>query len=61
MNILMKEKQTQTERTDLWWPSGKSRNGRDGLGVWDQQMQAILYKMDKLGPTAVQDAIFSIM
>ena len=62
MNIFMKEKQIQTERTDLWLPRGKSRSGRDELGVWDQQIQAILYKMDKQqGPTAVQDTTFSIM
>ena len=62
MNIFMKEKQTQAEKPDLWLPRGKSRSGRDGLGVWDQQMQAILYIMDKQqGPTAVRDTIFNIM
>ena len=62
MNIFMKEKQTQAEKTDLWLPRGESRSGRDGLGVWDQRMQAILYIMDKQqGPTAVQYTIFNIM
>ena len=28
--------------------------GRDGLGVWEQQMQTIIYRLDKQGPT-VQD------
>ena len=25
--------------------------GKDGGGIWDQQMQTILYRMDKQGPT----------
>ena len=36
------ETDSQTWRTDFWLPSG-----RDGQGVWDQQMQTIIYRMDK--------------
>ena len=36
------EKELRTERTD-WWLS----RGRDGLGVWDQKMQTIIYRMNK--------------
>ena len=40
---------SQTYRTDLRLPRGW---GRDGLGVWDQQMQTTIYKTDKQkGPT----------
>ena len=28
--------------------------GRDGLGVWDQQMQTIIYKMDRQQGLTVQ-------
>ena len=42
---------TQTKRTDLWlWGGG----GKEGLGVWDQQMQTIMYKMDKQQGPIVQ-------
>ena len=38
---------SQTQRTDSWLP-----RGRDGLGVCDQQMHTIIYRMDKQhGPT----------
>ena len=36
------EKESRTEKID-WWLS----RGRDGLGVWDQQMQTITYRMNK--------------
>ena len=50
MNLSMKQKHTQTQRTDLWVPRRRGAGG-DGLGVWDQQMQTIIYRMDKQGPT----------
>ena len=40
------ETDSQTQRTDLWLPRGGGW-GRDGLRVWDQQMQTIIYRMDK--------------
>ena len=37
------------------------RVGRDGLGVWDQQMQTILYRVDKQqGPTIYHKELYSI-
>ena len=34
---------------------------RDGLGVWDQQIQTILYRMDKQqGPTVEHRELYSI-
>ena len=29
------ETDSQTQRTDLWLPSGGGKAGRDRLGVWD--------------------------
>ena len=37
---------SQTWRTDLCLPRGRGW-GKEGLGVWDQQMQTIIYRMDK--------------
>ena len=49
-HIYETEIDSQIQRTDLWLPW--LGWGRDELGVWDQQMQAIMYKMDKeQGPT----------
>ena len=49
--IYKTETDAQTQRADLWLPSG-GQWGRDGLGVWDQQMQTSTYRMDKQqGPT----------
>ena len=53
---------SQTQRTDLWLPRGRG-SGRDGLGVWDQQMQTIIYRMDKQqGPTVNhRETVFNIL
>ena len=41
--IYKTETDSQTQRTDLWLPQW----GRecDGLGVWDQEMQTITFRM----------------
>ena len=52
MNISMKQKQTHRYREHTCGCQGGGRWGRGGLGVWDWQMQTIIYKMDKQqGPT----------
>ena len=46
MNLSMKQKDTHRHRES----TGSCQEGggmRDGLGVWDQQMQTSIYKMDK--------------
>ena len=54
--IYKTETDSQTQRTDLWLP-----RGRDGLGVWSQQMQTITYRMDKQqGPTVQHRELYSI-
>ena len=45
MNLYTKQKQTQ--RTNLWLPKGKEDGGKDKLGVWDQQIQTTIHKIDK--------------
>ena len=46
------ETDSQTQRTDLWLRGGEGRWGMEGVGVWGQQMQTIIYRMDKQqGPT----------
>ena len=41
--IYITEADSQTQKTDLPLP----RLGRDGEGVWDQQIQTVIYKTDK--------------
>ena len=50
MNLLTKQKQTQTQKTNLRLPKGK----RDKSGVWDQQIQTTIYKTDKQQDPTVQ-------
>ena len=40
------ETDSQAQRTDLWLPTGKGKEW-DGPGVQGQQMQTIIYRMDK--------------
>ena len=46
MNLFMKQKQTQTQKASLWLPKGKEWGGHK-LGVWDQQIQTIIYIIHK--------------
>ena len=51
---------SQTQKTNLWLPKGKV-GGRDKLGVWGQQMQTVMYRMDnQQGPTAQHRELYSI-
>ena len=55
------ETDSQTQRIDLWLPRGKGVWGRDGLGVWDQQIQTVIQRMDKQqGPTVQYRELYSI-
>ena len=47
MNLFMKQEQTHRHREQTCGCQGGGDVGRDGVGVWDQQMQAIIYRMDK--------------
>ena len=54
MNLSMKQKQTQRHRDQTCGCQGREGQGRDGLGIWDQQMQTIIYKTDKQQGLTVQ-------
>ena len=62
INLSTKQRQKQTHRHRDRLVVAKGGGG-DGLGVWDQQMQIIIYRMDKQqGPTVLaQGTIFSIL
>ena len=44
---------SRTQKTGLWLPKGKG-DGGDKLGVWDQQIQTNIYKIDKEQSPTVQ-------
>ena len=44
---------TDSQRRDLWLPSEEARGG-EGMGVWDQHRQSIIYRMDKQQGLIVQ-------
>ena len=60
MNISMKQKQTHRHREQTCGCQGGG--GReDKLGVWDQQIQTTIYKVDKRqGPTVQHRELYSI-
>ena len=37
---------SQTQKTSVELPKGKGE-GRDKLGIWDEQIHATIYKIDK--------------
>ena len=43
---LFTEADSQTWKTSLWLP--KEKEGRDRLGVWDQQTQTTIYKINNI-------------
>ena len=61
MNFYETETDSQTQRTDLCLPEdGGGSREKDGLGVWGQQMQTIIYRTDKQqGPTVYHRELYS--
>ena len=47
MNIFTKQKQTHGHREQTCGCQEGGRWGKEGLEVWDQQMQAIIYSMER--------------
>ena len=47
------ETESGTQRIDWWLPRVREWE-TDGLGVWDQQMQTIMYRMDEQQGATVQ-------
>ena len=59
MDLSMKQYQGHREQTGGCQGGGESE--RVGLGVWDQQMQTGIYRMDKQqGPTGKRRELYSI-
>ena len=54
MNLSMKQKQTRGHTEQTVGCQGGGEQGREGLGVWDQQIQTITYRMDGEGGPSVQ-------
>ena len=50
MNLSKRQKQTHRHREQIGSCQGGGGWG-DGVGIWDEQMQTIIYGMDKQGPT----------
>ena len=60
MNLPMNQKQTHRHREQTCGCQGGGGWGRDGVGVWDSQMQTIIYRMEtQQGPTVEHREIYS--
>ena len=60
MNIPTKQKQSHRHREQTCGCQGKGGWRREGLGVWDQQMQSSIHRMDKQqGPTVQHRELYS--
>ena len=54
------ETDSQSQRADLWLPV-RTSSEREGRGDWDEQMQTIIYRMDKQqGPTVYHRELYPI-
>ena len=51
MHVSRKQKQTHRHREQTCGCQGGKGEWGEELGVWDQQMQTSIYRMDKQGPT----------
>ena len=61
MNLSTKQKQTHRHRQQTCGCQGRGEWGREGLGVWDQQIRTIIGRMDKQqGRTVQHRELYSI-
>ena len=60
MNLFTKQKETHRHRKQIYgYQRGKA--GGDKVGVWDQQIQTTIYKIDKQqGPTVQHRELYSV-
>ena len=56
MNLSTKEKHTHSESRPV---VAKEVGRRDELGIWDQYMQSIIYRIDEQGPTVWHRKLYS--
>ena len=59
-NKLMKQKQSHRQKT-LMITKGEREWGKDTLGVWNQCIHTIVYKIDKQGPTVYYRKLYSVI
>ena len=58
-NLPTKQKHSQTQQSDLWFPRGKGRGG--GLGACGQWMRTITPRMDgQEGPMDSTGTVFNV-
>ena len=61
MNLSVKQKQTDRHREQTYGCQGGGGWGTNEVGGWDQQIQTIVYRMDKQqGPTVQHREQYSI-
>ena len=61
MSLLTKQKQTHRHKKQTVVTKKERRWGRDKLGVWDQEVQTTVHKIDKQqGPIVQHRKIYSI-
>ena len=61
INLSMKQKQTHRHKEQICGRQGGGEWERDKLGVQDQQIQTIIYTIDKQqGPTVQHKELYSI-
>ena len=60
MNLCTKQKQIHRHREQTCGCQGGGGWRRDGVGVWGSQMQTIICRMDKQGPTAEHRELYSV-
>ena len=61
MNLSTRQKQTHRYRERTCGGQEKGVWGRDRLGAWNQQMQNIIYRIDKQqGPTEQHRELYSV-
>ena len=61
-NLFMEQKQTQRHsKQNYGYQREKQGERRDELGVWDQQIQTAIFKIDKQGPTVQHRKLYLII
>ena len=60
VNLFTKQKQTHRHRETCGCQGGGAQR-RDGLGIWDQLMQTIIYRLDKQQGPTVKHRIVNIL
>ena len=62
MNLFTKQRKTHRLKKQTYGYQREEGQGRDELGVWDQQIQTSIYKykIDKQDPTVLHRELYSV-